>query len=76
MTKNILITGSSQGIGLAIAKHFAKDFNVYITGRYAQKLEKLCKEYNFKGFAAVNLTHEDAAETLLNEVGFNIDILY
>jgi short-subunit dehydrogenase len=39
--KNILITGSSQGIGLEIAKHFSKEHNVYINGRYKEKLEKL-----------------------------------
>ena len=40
--KNILITGSSRGIGLNIAKHFASDFDVYITGRNSDILKKLC----------------------------------
>ena len=75
MNKNILITGSSQGIGLAIAKYFTTDYNVYITGRYKNKLEKLCIENNFKGFIDIDLFQENAAETLFNKLNKNIDIL-
>ena len=75
MTKNILITGSSQGIGLEIARHFAKEYNVYITGRYKNKLEKLCNEYNFQGFAAIDLTIDNASEKLISELNINFDIL-
>ena len=75
MNKNILITGSSQGIGLEIAKHFSKNHNVFITGRYTEKLEKLCNTYNFKGFCAVDLTTENAANMLYKNLNTNIDIL-
>lgn len=75
MNKNILITGSSQGIGLAIAKHFAKDFDVYITGRYKDKLEKLCSEFNFKGYVAVDLFEDNAPQKLFEQLNINIDIL-
>ena len=73
--KNILITGSSQGIGHAIAKHFAPFYNVYITGRYSDKLEKLCKENNFKGFIAEDLSKENGAENLFKSINSDIDIL-
>ena len=75
MNKNILITGSSQGIGLSIAKHFSNDFNVYVTGRHKEKLEKLCNEYNFKGYVAIDLTEEDAPQQLFKQLNIDIDIL-
>ena len=73
--KNILITGSSQGIGLEIAKHFCKQHNVFITGRYAEKLQKLCDEFGFAGFVAVDLSKENSAEELFKKLDKNIDIL-
>lgn len=73
--KNILITGSSQGIGLTIAKHFANTCNVYITGRYSDKLEKLCSENNFKGFVCADLSQTNGAETLFKSLNADIDIL-
>ncbi len=73
--KNILITGSSQGIGLAIAKHFAANHNVYISGRYEDKLKKLCEENKFAGYCAIDFTDFNAAEKLHMQLGVNIDIL-
>ncbi len=73
--KNLLITGSSQGIGLATAKHFSSDYNVYITGRHEQKLEKLCKDNNFTGYFAVDLTQDNACKALYNGLNVDIDIL-
>lgn len=73
--KNILITGSSQGIGLEIAKHFSKQYNVFITGRYEEKLKKLCDEFGFSGFVAVDLSKENAAQELYEKLNIKIDIL-
>lgn len=73
--KNILITGSSQGIGLSIAKYFAEKYNVYITGRYEDKLKKLCSENNFAGYAAADLSKQNEAEVLFSTLSTDIDIL-
>ena len=73
--KNILITGSSKGIGLTTAKYFSDSFNVYITGRNEKILEKLYKENNFEGYFAVDLSLTDGAERLFEFFNINFDIL-
>ncbi|MBQ9246028.1 SDR family oxidoreductase [bacterium] len=73
--KNILITGSSQGIGLEIAKHFANNHNVYITGRYEEKLKNLCEKYFFKGYKAIDLTKDNAPKMLFDNLNIDVDIL-
>lgn len=73
--KNILITGSSQGIGLSIAKHFSNTYNVFITGRYRDKLEKLCSENGFAGFSDADLSTPEGSEKLFHSINSNIDIL-
>ncbi len=75
MADNILITGSSRGIGLCIAKYFVKDFNVYISGRNENKLKELCSEFGFKGYASADLTSDNAAENILAQLNTDIDIL-
>ncbi len=75
MDKNILITGSSQGIGLETAKYFSGCFNVYITGRYRDKLERLCRENNFAGCVDVDLSNDNGAEILYKKLNKDIDIL-
>ncbi len=77
--KNILITGSSQGIGKNIAEILsAFNFNVFVTGRDIKKLETTAKEVHAKGFCAIDLTTDNAIDILfektLNTLG-NIDVL-
>ena len=69
--KNILITGSSKGIGLAIAKHLAKTHNVYILGRYKEKLEKLVEENSFKGYFALDLFDANS----ISQINIDVDVL-
>lgn len=77
--KNILITGSSQGIGLSIAKVLSeKNYNVFITGRNKEKLKKISKELPVKGFYSIDLCEKDAIKKLhdfcQNSIG-DIDVL-
>lgn len=73
--KNILITGSSQGIGLAIAKHLCKLNNIYIAGRFSEKLKKLAEENNFAGYFAVDLFKKNSAEETIQKANVDFDVL-
>ncbi|MGN0014269.1 MAG: SDR family NAD(P)-dependent oxidoreductase [Candidatus Gastranaerophilaceae bacterium] len=78
MSKNVLITGASKGIGKVIAKKFADSgYNVFVTARNAKALEELIKTIpNIKGFYAgdlkinQNFVYEEAKKVL-----GNIDVL-
>lgn len=66
--KNILITGSSRGIGLSLASVLAeKGHNIFITGRNKEQLKSLTLKHGFKGFCAINLLKEKSEEKLLAE---------
>ncbi|MFA6988502.1 MAG: SDR family oxidoreductase [Candidatus Gastranaerophilaceae bacterium] len=63
--KNVLITGSSKGIGASIAQKLAdQSYNVFLTGRNSQRLFDLQKKINVKGFLAGNLLEEGFCEQL------------
>lgn len=77
--KNVLITGSSQGIGYSIAKVLSeKNYNVIITGRNNKKLEKISNTIPVCGFYNIDLCTQEAPKKLYdfcqNKLG-NIDIL-
>ena len=70
MFKNVLITGSSDGIGAKIAEVFAQNsFNVFICGRNTEKLQKLAAKIGAKGFYSIDLT-ENLKTT--SSVGFSL----
>ena len=62
--KNVLVTGSSRGIGLAIAKKYSScGHNVVINSRDQNELDKLCEiNHNFYGIACDVSLAEDAKE--------------
>ena len=63
--KRVLITGSSKGIGAAIARVLAfEGYDICLCARNTDALEKLSKEIKAKGFCAIDLTQENAAQTL------------
>ncbi|MFV0378006.1 MAG: SDR family NAD(P)-dependent oxidoreductase [Mangrovibacterium sp.] len=57
--KNALITGASSGIGLETARILAQNnFNLIITGRRAERLEKLKKELAQTGVEVLSLVFD------------------
>ncbi|RXJ51226.1 3-hydroxybutyrate dehydrogenase [Gelidibacter gilvus] len=72
MNKTVLITGSTSGIGLAIATRFAKEgYNIMFHGLEANGdaiAKDLGATHNVKvGFSKGNLLHSDAVEGLIAE---------
>lgn len=80
--KNVVISGGSQGIGLATAKAFIKDgANVWITGRSINNLQKASEEIgstNLKTVVADTSTSEGIAalEQAIAENGKKLDVLF
>ncbi|MGJ8591323.1 MAG: 3-hydroxybutyrate dehydrogenase [Aquaticitalea sp.] len=72
MNKTILITGSTSGIGLGIAKKFAKEgYNIMFHGlekHGAEIAKEVSKTYDVKvAFSNANILHPEAIEALINE---------
>lgn len=44
MKKTVIITGATDGIGKALARLLAKDYNLALCGRSAEKMEQLTRE--------------------------------
>ena len=67
MNNKVLITGSSHGIGQAIALKLSQTgYEIFLTGRDENALKTLCKKINAKGYLAIDLTQNNAAEILYN----------
>jgi 3-oxoacyl-[acyl-carrier protein] reductase len=76
--KNVLITGSSSGLGFFLAELFIKDnFNVFINGSSKTKLDLAKKRLGVEGYAA-DVTKEKDCRNLIKsceKLFGNIDIL-
>lgn len=81
--KNILVTGASSGIGLAMAKDFSnRGANLILTARSKDKLDKLAEELGANGTKTYVFTEDisqpNSAQKLYNQIkeaGLDVDIL-
>src|SRR5690625_6861814 len=77
MTKRIIVTGASNGIGEAIARKLAdNDYQVILVARNKEKLETITHEINKKSsktayFYQVDVSKEDQVERMINDVKEN-----
>lgn len=75
--KNVLVTGSSRGIGEQIAKGLVKEgYNLFLTSRNEELLKKLSQAIGAKEYFACDLSDESDLKKLVEFVEKNsIDIL-
>jgi 3-oxoacyl-[acyl-carrier protein] reductase len=75
MTRGILVTGGATGIGLAVARHFAKlGDTVVITGRRQGALEAAAGEIGARAVVCDH-TDPDAVARLLSQLPERLDVL-
>lgn len=79
MNKKVLITGSSKGIGAAIATVLAQNnYDVILLGRNKKTLENLAQKINAKGYIVVDLLENNSAQKTFSRtknIVKNIDVL-
>ncbi len=75
MTKKVLVTGASKGIGKAIAKELVLEgYDVYICARTIDDLKTCANEIKAKDFFACDISNFDDCKKLKEKIG-NIDVL-
>ncbi len=76
MSRNVLITGASRGIGAEIAKKLSPDFNIYLTARNGELLKNVSEITGAQGHIICDLSVKNDLDNLVNFVEQNsIDIL-
>lgn len=75
MSRKVLVTGASKGIGKAIAKELVKaGYDVYICARTLDVLEVCAKEIGTKGFYSCDISNFEDCKKLKEKIG-KVDIL-
>jgi 3-oxoacyl-[acyl-carrier protein] reductase len=75
LTRIVLVTGGTSGIGRAIAARFAADqADVFITGRHADTVEQTAKELGVHGIVC-DATHPGQVAALSTQLGEALDVL-
>lgn len=76
MSKNVLITGASKGIGKEIAKGLSSNYNVFLSSRNEELLKQNSQDIGAKGYCVCNLSDKEDLKKLSEFVEENsIDIL-
>lgn len=76
MKKNVLITGASRGIGKALTQGLSERFNLYLTARNEELLQKISQEIGANGYCTCDLSDKSDLERLAQFIEKNeIDIL-
>ena len=70
MNKNVLVTGSSKGIGAAIATVLANsDYNVFLTARNADELNKIYRQLKNLSSMSSKMQHVVSIMILIINIG-------
>jgi 3-oxoacyl-[acyl-carrier protein] reductase len=75
MTRIVLVTGGTSGIGRAVAARFAADdAEVFVTGRHADTVEAAAKALDVTGVVC-DATRPDQVASLSSRLGARLDVL-